>query len=121
MRLLRRCRKWRRDYAGARKDACCRSAQLVERVDWTLLTLWFALLSVGFVMVASASVEMAASNHGDAWYFVKRHGIWLMLGLTAAMFVAVIPMDCLAADSTTVVIAGICVVGFGVDFPWVVR
>jgi cell division protein FtsW len=61
------------------------------RIDWTLLCLWFALMSIGLVMVASASVSFAAVTYDDAWYFTKRHGIYTVLGLILAMFVVCIP------------------------------
>lgn len=61
------------------------------RIDWTLLCLWFALMSIGLVMVASASVSFAAVTYDDAWYFTKRHGVYMVLGLILAMFVVCIP------------------------------
>ena len=64
-----------------------------QRVDWTLLSLWLVLMSVGLVMVASASVAFAAANYGDAWYFAKRHGVYMAMGVTVAMVVVSIPMS----------------------------
>jgi cell division protein FtsW len=54
---------------------------LGQRIDWPLLCLWFALLSIGLVMVASASISFAAASkftHNEAWYFARRHGIYLL-------------------------------------------
>ncbi len=62
-----------------------------SRIDWTLLGLWAAVLSVGLIMIASASVSFAETTYGDAWFFVKRHMIWLGLGLAGGVFVAAIP------------------------------
>ena len=48
---------------------------LGQRIDWPLLCLWFALLSIGLVMVSSASISFSAASkftHNDAWYFAKR-------------------------------------------------
>ena len=64
-----------------------------QRIDWTLLSLWLVLMSVGLVMVASASVAFAATNYGDAWYFAKRHGVYMVMGVTVAMVVVSIPMS----------------------------
>ena len=64
-----------------------------QRVDWTLLSLWMVLMSIGLVMVASASVAFAAANYGDAWYFAKRHGVYMVMGATLAMVVVSIPMS----------------------------
>lgn len=63
------------------------------RVDWTLLCLWLALMSIGLVMVASASVSFAAVTYDDAWFFAKRHAVYMAMGLVLAMFVACIPMS----------------------------
>lgn len=64
-----------------------------QRVDWTLLSLWLVLMSIGLVMVASASVAFAAANYGDAWYFAKRHGVYMVMGATLATVVVSIPMS----------------------------
>ncbi len=63
------------------------------RVDWVLLCLWFALMSIGLVMVASASVSFAAATYDDAWYFAKRHAVYLAMALSLAVFVVCIPMS----------------------------
>lgn len=69
---------------------------LGQRVDWPLLCLWFALLSIGLVMVSSASISFSAASgytHNDGWYFAKRHGIYLLMGLFLAAFVVTIPIS----------------------------
>jgi len=60
--------------------------------NWSLLTLVMMLISIGFVMVASSSMAFAEAEYGDAWYFVKRHMIWLGLALIGSVLVAAIPM-----------------------------
>ncbi|RYZ90042.1 MAG: cell division protein FtsW, partial [Moraxellaceae bacterium] len=64
---------------------------LGQRIDWPLLFLWFALLSFGLVMVASASVSFSATNYNDGWYFARRHGIYMALGLFISAFVVAVP------------------------------
>ena len=66
---------------------------LSQRTDWTLLCLWFALMSIGLVMVASASVSFAALTYDDAWFFAKRHAIYMLMGIVLAMFVVCVPMS----------------------------
>lgn len=69
---------------------------LGQRIDWTLLCLWFALLSVGLVMVSSASISFSAASvftHSDGWYFAKRHGIYVVMGLVLATFVVAVPIS----------------------------
>lgn len=63
------------------------------RIDWTLLCLWFALMSIGLVMVASASVSFAAVTYDDSWYFAKRHGVYMAMGLMLALFVVCVPTN----------------------------
>lgn len=69
---------------------------LGQRIDWPLLCLWLALLSLGLVMVASASISFSSASkltHYDGWYFAKRHGIYAVMGLALAVFVAAVPMS----------------------------
>lgn len=69
---------------------------LGQRIDWTLLCLWFVLLSVGLVMVSSASISFSAASvftHTDGWYFAKRHGLYVLMGLVLATFVVAIPIS----------------------------
>ncbi len=63
------------------------------RIDWPLLCLWFALMSIGLIMVASASVSFAALTYNDAWFFAKRHAVYMALGIFLAMFVVCVPMS----------------------------
>jgi cell division protein FtsW len=66
---------------------------LGHRVDWIMLSVWFFLMSFGFVMVASSSISFAEANYHDAWYFTKRHATYMLLGLIIALFVAAVPMS----------------------------
>ncbi len=67
---------------------------LGQRIDWPLLCLWFILLSVGLIMVSSASISFSAASkftHNDGWYFAKRHSLYLVIGLMLATCVVAIP------------------------------
>ena len=50
--------------------------------DTTILLLAVALTCFGVVMVYSASSIMAARKYGDGFYFLKRQGIYALLGFT---------------------------------------
>lgn len=65
----------------------------VDRTDWPLLGLWIALMTIGLIMVASASVAFASASYGDAWYFAKKHGIYMAMGFALASIVVCIPMS----------------------------
>lgn len=58
--------------------------------QWLLLSM-LALLSIGIVIVASASVSIAAVTYGDPLYFIKRHLVYVVLGLLVAVTVAGLP------------------------------
>jgi cell division protein FtsW len=62
------------------------------QVDWTLLSLWLGLMSIGIIMIASASVSFAAHTYHDAWFFTKRHLIYALMGMIAAGVVVCLPV-----------------------------
>ncbi|WP_076577151.1 cell division protein FtsW [Aeromonas sp. RU39B] len=60
--------------------------------DRQLVTLAFALMSVGLIIVASASIPEGISLADDPFMFVKRHGMFLVMALGIAWFVLQVPM-----------------------------
>ncbi len=67
------------------------------RAPIDLLLFWSVvlLLSIGFVMVYSASIAMAEAEKMTGYratYFLMRHGIYLVVGVAAAVIVFQIPM-----------------------------
>ncbi len=54
------------------------------RFDLWLLIALVGLASIGVVMVASSSIAVADSHHLGAFYFLRRHLIFLSLGVVAA-------------------------------------
>ena len=78
-------------------------AQLPEAVDSAsilamapkfnvMLVLFLALASMGLLMVASASVGYGDALMGDAFYFVKRHSVYLLLAALVGWITFQIPM-----------------------------
>ena len=57
----------------------------------TLLLLVCLLLVYGLLMMTSASVEIAKSQYGDAFYFFKRQGIFALVGLFVLFITLHIP------------------------------
>jgi cell division protein FtsW len=53
----------------------------------------FSLLLIGIVMIASASVDMAAQNLDNAYYYVSRQIVYAVLGIALALLVANVPLD----------------------------
>jgi cell division protein FtsW len=60
--------------------------------DPLLLISTLALMLTGLVMISSASMDVAAENFGGAFFFIFRHGFFVMLAIAVAMFVVRIPI-----------------------------
>ncbi|MEO8536299.1 MAG: putative lipid II flippase FtsW [Betaproteobacteria bacterium] len=72
---------------------------------------WSALLllALGLVMVYSASIAMAeASAHTGyrAWYYLARHGMFLVIGLVAAFFAFQVPVKVWKRTATWLFVFG---------------
>ncbi|MCO1333685.1 putative lipid II flippase FtsW [Microbulbifer sp. OS29] len=63
-----------------------------EWLDGLLVLSVLILVSLGVVMVASASIAFASDIYGDPWYFLKRHLVFLAVGGFAALLVSQIPL-----------------------------
>lgn len=63
------------------------------RYDPWLIVLACALASLGVVMVASSSIAVAEGQHIGAFYYLKRHLVFLAIGLTAALVAARIELS----------------------------
>ncbi len=64
---------------------------LVWEMDMPLLLVTLALLCTSWVMVSSASLDYAMQNTGDAFYFCKRHGVYVVAALLFGAFVLKVP------------------------------
>ena len=91
-----------------------RLARLRERLstrdqpfDGWLLVAVMALMLIGWVMVTSASSEVAASLTGNPWFFSIRHGIFLGVSLVAAAFVLRMPLAWWKANGPLLLLVGI--------------
>ena len=63
-----------------------------HNLDGKLLLVVLALVSLGVVMIYSASVNFAQLNFGDSFYFFKRQLMYLALGSVLALVVLKIPV-----------------------------
>lgn len=61
--------------------------------DVGLLLIALSLMSIGLVIVTSASMPVAIKLHDNPFYFAIRHGIYLIAATIAAMVVAQLPMQ----------------------------
>ena len=62
-------------------------------LNYSLLLTVLALLSIGVVMVTSASIDYAAVNYGDPLYFVRRHLVYLVIAFVASLCMLSIPTN----------------------------
>lgn len=62
------------------------------KVDIKLLLTILALLSVGTIIVFSASFPNATIHYGDGYYYIKRQGVFLALGIFVMLLVSRIPI-----------------------------
>ncbi len=56
--------------------------------DYALVMVTLLLLGIGLVMVFSASYVIAEEGQGDPYYFLRRQGLWISLGLAAMYLVS---------------------------------
>ena len=76
-------------------DARARHPRTMLALDVSLAWSALLLLALGLVMVYSSSIAMAeASRHTGfrPWYFLLRHGLFLVVGLAAAAIAFQVPM-----------------------------
>ncbi len=59
-----------------------------KRIDPVIFFISLGLVAFGVVMVFSASHILALDRYGDAFYFVKRHVLWAVLGFACMLAVS---------------------------------
>lgn len=74
---------------------CNRLVELVESggLDKPLLLITIALLSIGVVVINTASIEVAEAKYGDPFYHLFRHLLYLVIALVAATITFFVPMQ----------------------------
>ncbi len=63
----------------------------LNRRQWVLL-LAAALALVGVVAVASASMDMASIYYDSPFFFLQRHGVYLLMGVISGLLVYQVPL-----------------------------
>lgn len=66
--------------------------EMTRRIDGWLLFSALFLLFLGWLMVTSASMEVAGSRYNNPFFFSIRHGIYLLMGLGLGLVVALVPV-----------------------------
>lgn len=61
-------------------------------IDFWLLGAACSLLMIGLIMIASASIDIADIRNDNPFFYVMRHGTFLLLGLVAGFAVVNVPI-----------------------------
>lgn len=69
-----------------------------------LLMITAALACIGLVLVASASMDMAAIVYKSPFFFLQRHGVYLAIGIVCAVLVYQIPMNVWQKSSSALLV-----------------
>src|SRR5210317_1143663 len=69
-----------------------------------------ALMLTGFVMISSASMDVASDNFGGPFFFIFRHGLFVVLALIAAAILVRIPMRLWERSSVFLLFAGLALI-----------
>ncbi|MEQ6918323.1 putative lipid II flippase FtsW [Halomonas aquatica] len=75
--------------------------------DGWLVLASLALLLIGWVMVTSASSEVASSLTGNPWYFSVRHGTFLLLALVVGVLALCVPLSWWKANGPLLLLVGL--------------
>lgn len=77
----------------------------ISNLDYILLFSFISLLLIGFVMVASASTPIAERMKLPIFYFAINQGIYILVGLSCAYIVTLIPIDYIKRTSPLLLIS----------------
>lgn len=65
--------------------------KIVLRLDYVVLVAFIGLLTIGLVMVTSASMPVAELNFNSSFYFIIRQGSFALIGVAAVLLCLTIP------------------------------
>lgn len=84
--------------------------------DGWLLLAALSLLLTGWVMVSSASTEVASGLTGNPYYFSIRHGVFVVLAMGAGFGVSRVPLAWWKANGPLLLLVGIVLLGLVLIF-----
>ncbi|MGO2133301.1 MAG: putative lipid II flippase FtsW [Halomonas sp.] len=65
-----------------------------------------ALMLIGWIMVTSASTEVATGLTGNPWYFSVRHGVFVLLALSVGLLMLRVPLASWKANGPLLLLVG---------------
>ena len=78
-----------------------------QAFDGWLLVATLSLVLIGWVMVTSASTEVATSLTGNPWYFSIRHGVFVVAAVVITLVVLRIPLAWWKANGPLLLLGGL--------------
>jgi cell division protein FtsW len=97
-----------------RTDARAASSRLEfgAGYDRTILLLYLALICIGLVMVASASIGIADQQTGDPFYYAKRQFLRILISLALLWIACRIPLDFWNRNGMVLMLGSIVLLAF---------
>ncbi len=89
----------------------------IQPYDHSLVLLAIALLSIGLVVVTSASMPVADRLFGNPFHFAIRHGIYVVLAMFTALIVMQIPMRWWRKSNVWLLLSFLCSISSEVNSP----
>lgn len=90
----------------AQSNVMTNATQMLAARQWMLLFA-FVLASIGLIVVASASMDVAAIDYKTPFFFVQRHAIYLTAGIVFGVLAYQIPLSVWQKSS-----AGLLIIAF---------
>jgi cell division protein FtsW len=86
--------------------------ELAQGYDRGILLLYFTLICLGLVMVASASIGIADQNTGDPFFYAKRQFLRILLSLALLWVACRIPLQFWNRNGMALMLGSIILLGF---------
>ena len=64
-----------------------------QGIDHTLIICFVALLSIGLIMITSATLDYALDEKSNAYYFITKHLIYLSMGILLSIIISKIKLS----------------------------
>lgn len=81
------------------------------KIDKMLIVVTALLVLFGLIMVYSSTMILAKDKYGDSFYFLKKQGLWMMLGVLIASIIASFKYPVYLNKHVVMVLLGITIAG----------
>ncbi len=81
------------------------------KIDKMLIIVTALLVLFGLIMVYSSTMILAKEKYGDSFYFLKKQGLWLMLGVIIAAIIASFKFPIYLNKHAVIALLGLTIAG----------